>query len=221
MKIVIFGCGQLAEVAAWYLTHSWTGSASIAAFTVNEAFIEEGSFWGRPVVPFENVQKSHPPDEYLMLVMVSYTQVNQLRKAKYLEAKEKGYTFVTYTHPSVSQWAPYWIGRNTFIFEDNVLQPYTTIGSNCVLWSGNHIGHHSTIGDHVFIASHVVVSGGCTIGERAFLGVNATLRDNVKIGERCVIGAGALILHDTEPDSVHIGHEAILGRKKASELKGL
>lgn len=219
-KVVIFGNGQLAEIADWYLRDSLFMEYEVCAFTVDFAYIKEDVFQCKPVVPFEHVEDFYPPVEYLMLVMASYTEVNALRKRKYLEAKEKGYSFATFVHPNVDTRVAQ-IGENVFIFEDNTIQPFVKIGNNCILWSGNHIGHHTTIRDHVFISSHVVVSGSCEIGECAFLGVNATLRDNVKVGEGCVVGAGALILHDTEPDSVHIGHEAILGRKKSYELKGL
>lgn len=219
MKVIIFGNGQLAEIAAWYILNG-VPHGIISAFTVDSSYIKESAFHNRPVIPFEEIETRYPPTEYRMLVMMSYANVNQLRRKKYLEAKGKGYSFVTFVHQDVKVNGAC-VGENTFIFEDNTIQPFVTIGNDCILWSGNHIGHHTTIKNHVFISSHVVVSGSCEIGERAFLGVNATLRDNIKVGEGCVVGAGALILHDTEPDSVHIGHEAILGRKRASELKGI
>lgn len=218
MRIVVFGNGQSAEVAAWYLSNDLYNV--VPAFTVDGDYITTDTFYGRPVIPFEEIERHCPPSEHRMLVMISYTQINRLRERKYMEAMQKGYPFVTYIHHSVprSGWT---CGENCFILEENVIQPFVTIGDNCVLWSGNHIGHHTKIGNHVFIASHVVVSGACEVGDRAFLGVNATLRDGIKVAEGCVVGADALILHDTEPDTVHIGHEAILGRKKASELRRL
>ncbi|NEL27981.1 MAG: sugar O-acyltransferase, partial [Xanthomonas perforans] len=73
------------------------------------------------------------------------------------------------------------IGANCFLFEGNVIQPFTRIGDNCILWSGNHIGHRTVVQDNVFIASHVVISGYCEIGRGSFIGVNATLSDKVRI----------------------------------------
>lgn len=154
-----------------------------------------------------------------MFVAISYSKLNQIRKDKFLEAKQKGYFCPSFVSSKATILNDGAIGENCFIFEDNTIQPFVTIGNNVTIWSGNHIGHHSTIKDHCFIASHVVISGGCTIGEQCFLGVNATLRDHVNIGDRCVIGAGALILGDTEPDGLYKGQATPRADYSSSKLK--
>jgi sugar O-acyltransferase (sialic acid O-acetyltransferase NeuD family) len=118
-----------------------------------------------------------------------------------LEAKEKGYRFVTYISPRATYYKTP-VGENCFILENNVIQPFVTIGNDVTLWSGNHIGHHSVIKDHCFISSHVVISGSCCIEENCFLGVNCTLRDNIKIGKLSVIGSGAIVMKDCEERSL-------------------
>lgn len=113
------------------------------------------------------------------------------------------------------------IGENSFILEDNTIQPFVTIGNNVTLWSGNHIGHHSIIKDHTFLASHIVVSGGVEIGEQCFVGVNATIRDHIKIGERCVIGAGVLLLADAAPEGVYLGDGTARSKVPSSRLRNI
>ena len=140
---------------------------------------------------------THPPSDYSMFVAIGFSRVNQARAEMYHQCKEAGYDLVSYVNSRATQWGEFTIGDNTFIFEDNVIQPFVRIGSNVVLWSGNHIGHDAQIGDHVFIASHAVVSGNVLIGDYCFVGVNATFRDGVKVAPRCVIGAA-------RPD--HEGH---------------
>src|SRR6516165_10578295 len=107
---------------------------------------------------------------------------------------------------------------NTFIMENNVIQPYVRIGQNVIMWSGNHIGHHTEIADNCFIASHVVVSGSVKVGRNTFIGVNATLRDNITIGASNVIGAACLILEDTPDEAVYRGQPATLARVPSSKL---
>ena len=217
MNLVIFGAGDIAQLAHFYLTRDspWRP----VAFTVDGAYVKESSFEGLPVIPFEEIQTKHSPTDHSMFVALSYSQVNQVRAAKYTEAKAKGYQLISY----VSSKATYFgteIGDNCFIFEDNTIQPFTKIGSNVTLWSGNHIGHHSTIGDHSFISSHVVISGGVTIESHCFLGVNSTIRDHVTIGARTVIGMGSMVTKNCDADSVYIGVPA--QRKSSSapdELK--
>jgi len=214
-KVVIFGTASFAELVHAYLTRD--GRYDVVAFTVHADKITSPVFCGLPVVPFEEVVARYPPATHEMFVAVGYRKVNQIRAAIYAEAKQQGYTLLTYVSPHCTNMAAS-IGDNCFIFEDNTLQPFVTIGNDVVLWSGNHIGHHSTIGDHCYITSHVVVSGHCRIEPYCFLGVNATLRDSITIAERCCIGAGALIMKDTKPREVYLGERTKPFAKSSDDI---
>lgn len=155
-----------------------------------------------PVVPFEQINSFYPPDQYKLFIPISYKSMNRIREAKYYDAKQKGYSFIKY----ISSKATYYgtdIGENSFVMENNVIQPFSRIGNNVILWSGNHLGHHSVIGDNCFVASHAVISGSVRIGDNSFVGVNATIRDNLKIGKFNLIGAGTVILEDTSDYDVY------------------
>jgi sugar O-acyltransferase (sialic acid O-acetyltransferase NeuD family) len=200
-KIIIIGDSAFAEVAYEYFTHD--SEYQVAGFSVEKAYLKRESLFGLPVVPFESVEKAFPPDSHKAFVAITYAQLNRLRERLYLAAKKKGYSMVSYISSHAFVWKNVAVGENSFIFEDNTLQPFVKVGNNVIIWSGNHIGHHSVIKDHCFIASHVVVSGFCEIGEYCFLGVNSTIANNVKIAPNCLIGAGALILKDTEAGKVY------------------
>ena len=195
-KLIIFGAGQIAELAYHYFSSD--SEYSIQAFSVDKEYIESDDFFGLPVIAFEEIQASFPPEDYEMFIALSYSEVNSIRKKKYFAAKAKGYKLASYISSRATILNNMSIGDNCFILENNTIQPFVSIGNNVTLWSGNHIGHHSAICDHVFIASHVVVSGGVHIGSQSFLGVNATLINNISIGDGCVIGAGALVNSNVE-----------------------
>lgn len=216
-RLVIFGTGDIAQIAHLYF--STDSDYEVVAFTVDAAFLGEREFCGLPVVPFEEVTSAYPPADNTMFVALSYTKLNALRRQKYEAAKALGYAIASYVSSRASVLNGGKIGENCFIFEDNTIQPFSTVGDNVTLWSGNHIGHHSRIGSHTFIASHVVVSGGVEIGEQCFIGVNATLRDHIKIGDRCVIGAGALILSDAEPEGVYVAQASERAKVPSSKLR--
>ena len=217
--VIIFGSGQVAEVIHYYITRE--SDRRVVAFTVDGEYASENMHLGLPVVPFEEIVKTFPPDRFGMFVGMSFRNINTLRTRKVGEAEAKGYTLISHASPKAVIWDGFELRPNTFIMENNVVQPYVRIGKNCILWSGNHIGHHTTIGDNVFIASQAVISGAVTIGDGTFIGVNATIRDNVSIGRSNVIGAGALILRDTEDEAVYIGPPGTLGKKRASELDAI
>jgi sugar O-acyltransferase (sialic acid O-acetyltransferase NeuD family) len=216
-KIIIFGLGDIAEIAHFYFSQD--KNIEICAFTVDKEFIDKNEFYNLPVIAFEEIEKKYSPIEYKIFIAVSYAKLNQVRTQKYTEAKNKGYSFVSYISPHATVAENAEIGENCFIFEDNTVQPFVKIGNNVTLWSGNHIGHHSIIEDNCFITSHVVISGGCTIGEYSFIGVNATLRDHLQIGKKCIIGAGAIIMSNTEEESVYVPDRTKPFGKKSSEVR--
>jgi len=217
-KIIIFGIGQIAEIVHYYLTNE--SEHEVVAFVVDKAFIKEDSFHDLPVVPFEEVEHIYCPQDYKMIVPISYKKMNRIREEKYLQAKEKGYEFISYISPKANCHAQT-VGENCFIFENNVIQPFVNIGNNVIIWSGNHIGHHSNIADHCFIASHAVISGAVNIGKNSFIGVNATIRDNVNIGAENLIGAGALILSDTSDKAVLAEKHTELAKITSNKIRNI
>jgi sugar O-acyltransferase (sialic acid O-acetyltransferase NeuD family) len=218
-KLVIFGTGDIAQLAHYYFTHD--SDYEVAAFTVDPDFLQAGEFCGLPVVPFDRLAESHPPQSHDAFIALSYAKLNALRRDKYRAAKALGYRMASYVSSRATVLNDGRIGDNCFVLEDNTVQPFVTLGDNVTLWSGNHIGHHAHVADHCFITSHVVISGGVKVGERTFIGVNSTIRDHVAIGAGCVIGAGSLILKDVPDDSVYSATGAELARVPASRLRNL
>jgi sugar O-acyltransferase (sialic acid O-acetyltransferase NeuD family) len=215
--VVIFGTGDFARIAAVYLRED--SDHEVVAFTVDERYIVETELLDLPVVPFENLLKTHPPEAFVMFVAIGFSRVNKARTEVYHRCKELGYELISYISSCAHVLVPVEIGDNCFVFEANVIQPFVRIGNNVILWSGNHIGHDSVIEDHCFIASHAVISGNVTIGHSCFVGVNATFRDAIHVAPECVIGAGAVVMGDTERGAVLAvrGTEPIA--RKSWELK--
>ncbi len=199
-RLVIVGNGPIAEVACEYFTQD--SPYEVAAFTVERGFMTRETMSGRPIVPFEEVQDRYPPSLHELFVAVGYGQLNRLRARLFGEGQKKGYTLASYISSRASVWPNAVIGRNAFIFEGNVIQPFVTIGDDVVLWSGNHVGHHAKIGNHVFVSSHVVIAGFVQIGDYSFVGVNATFADNVTVGRDALVGAGAVVLKNAPAGSL-------------------
>lgn len=216
--VVLLGIGDFAQVACEYLRHD--SPHDVVAFSVHERYIEARELLGLPVVPFETLDRTHPPSDFAMFVAVGFSRVNRTRRELYEEAKSRGYELISYVSSEAMHLGEVVLGDNCFVFEANVIQPFVQIGSNVILWSGNHIGHHTRIASHCFIASHVVISGNVTIGEETFVGVNATFRDGVTVAPRCVIGAGSLIMKDTEEGDVYSVPGTETRPKKSWDLKG-
>jgi len=217
-KIVIFGVQDFAQLAHFYLSRE--GLHEIVAFSVHQQYNAKTSIMGLPVVPFENLESTHPPQDFQMFVPMSSVKMNTIRQGVYEQIKAKGYRCISYVSPQATYYGTP-IGENCFIFENNVIQPFTSIGNNVIMWSGNHFGHHSTIADHCFIASHVVISGHVTIEQNCFIGVNATLNNGITIAKSTFIGSGALVTANTQEFGVYPGTPAEISRVPSNKLRGV
>lgn len=216
-NLVIFGTQQISEVIGFYFTHD--SEYRIVAYCVDADYLKESTFQSRPVVAFEELNTAFPPDNNELFIAISYQGMNAVRAQKFKEGRHAGYRFSRYISSKASHWPGLTIGDNSFVMEENTLQPFTCIGDNTILWSGNHIGHHSRIGDHCFISSHVVVSGNVTVSDYCFLGVNATIRDNVNLAEASLIGAGTIVLEDTAPETVIAAEASPIRKIRSRRLK--
>lgn len=216
--LVIFGAGQIAQVADYCFTED--SGYEVAAFTVDSAYLSGKEAFGRPLVAFEEVVRHYPPDGFELFVAMGYGGLNRQRAEKVAAARGMGYRLAHYVSSRAWVWNGFEPGENLFLLEHNTIQPYVRIGRNATLWSGNHIGHHTTIGDNVFIASHAVVSGAVTIGDDCFLGVNATIADNVTVGARCVVGAGTLVMKDAPDNAVFAAAATPVSKVPSNRLRG-
>lgn len=205
-KLIIIGTGETANLAYEYFTLD--SDYEVAAFAVNREYRREDTFRNLPVVDFEGVEKSFPPDEFEAFIAMGSGELNYARTRMYQQTKSKGYRLASYVSSRAFVWHNVTIGENCFILENNTLQPFTSVGNNVVMWSGNHLGHQSVIRDNCFITSHVVISGYCEIGRNTFIGVNASIADNVKVAPDNFIAMGCVINKNTEENKIYKGNPA-------------
>ena len=218
-KVVLFGNARFAEANHFYLTHD--SPYEVAAFTVDRAYIQQHQLLGCPVVPFEEITRYYPPEEYLMAVPLGLKRVNQLRAEKFQQARDKGYRLVTYVSSRAVTWPEAAVGENCFVYENVVLKPFAQVGRNVIVEAGSIVGHHADIQDHCFLGPHSVVLGECTVESYCIIGANATVREGVKIATGCIVGAGAVITRNTRPGGVYLAPTSELLPGSSAELSAL
>jgi sugar O-acyltransferase (sialic acid O-acetyltransferase NeuD family) len=206
-KLVIYGNGQMAEYA--HARFRRDARYEIVGFTVDRVVLREPVLRGLPIIPFDEIELRFPPDTTRMFVAVGPIQNNRIRADRYLEARRRGYGFVSYISPHAIIDHDTEIGENCSIGDNAVVAPYTRIGHDVRISAGAAIGHHCVLEDHCFIGVNCSVLGSVRIGARALVGAGAVIRDQVSIGEASIVGIGATIVRDVEPGSVHVAPEAI------------
>ncbi len=216
-KVVIFGKGELAELACFYFTHD--SKYQVCGFTVDREYLNEERYLDVPLVPFDAVEQTFPPAEYELFVAIGYTRLNQNRIDKYEQAKAKGYTLASYVSSRSTTWPGLSVGENTFIMEDNTIMPFCKIGNNVLVWVNSILAHHMVVKDHVTITSHCAIGGNVVIEEQAFIGLNAALRNNIVIGRGAIIGTAANVVKDVMDFSVMMGNPAKPTGADARDIK--
>lgn len=198
-KLVIFGTDAFGELSHYYFTTD--SSYSVAAFTVDGAYVRETSYKGLPVVPFEDVQVAFPPDEHDMFVAVGIRDLNKFRAGKVEAAEAKGYRLASYLHSSAVAPRNISLAPNTMVMEDVVIHPFVHIGRNTIIWPASQITIRSHVGDHCWLVA-VTLGESVVIGDYSFLGIRAAIASSVKIGRSNIIGIGAMVRHDTADGAV-------------------
>lgn len=217
------GIGMHARRLHAYLTAD--GGRDVEAFAVHRRFLDAddalpAEFLDRPLVAFEELDTTHPPDTHELCVTVGYRDVNQARARVWQEGLDRGYEHVNYASSYVRRWEPSTVGtRGTHLVEDTNVQPYVTIGDDCWI-AGSRVGHESRVGDHCWITG-ATIAADVTVGEFCFIGVGATILDGVTIAPRTVVGAGALIKRDTVEGAVYSARGTPARTLKSWDLRNL
>ncbi len=201
-EIIIFGVGKIADVIQFYMRED--SGLPVTAFTVDEKYISATEFNGLPVVPFEKIQETYPPDKYSMFIAIGYHNLNAVREQKMKEAEAMGYEIISYIHPDSSAPKDMVYGKNCFVMNNVCIHPRVKLGDDVFVWSGVMIGHHSKIGNHNWLTSATNISGNVTIGNNCFFAVNSTVGHSVTIGNEVFAGANVLIIKSVNDGGVVI-----------------
>jgi sugar O-acyltransferase (sialic acid O-acetyltransferase NeuD family) len=209
-RLVIFGASGFAEMAHYYFQRD--SQYSVAAFTVDGAYLKETTFQGLPVVPFEELEQSFPRREVTLFVAMGIQKVNQLRAQKVADVEARGYQLASYLSSKAKVAEDLVLKPNSFVMEEVYLQPKVTVGRDSILWPRCTVGFRSRIGDHCWLVV-ATLGESVNIGDYTFIGLNATIAPSRNIGPSSVIGAGAVVLEDTKEFSIY--------KARASERSGV
>lgn len=213
--VVIFGAGDTAQLMAFYFKQ--VGEHRIVGFTVDADRFQATSFEGRPVVPWEELERHFSPSEVRLFAPISYAKLNTVRRERFFEGRSRGYRFISFIHPSVSYYGTP-VGENCLIFQGTYVMPYSQIGDNVMIWGGG-VGHHSRIGDHCFL-TQAHVSANTSLGPRCFISFSDVI-DGVTIGEACVVARGAFVTRSLPAGTVVVGAPSEVSKVPSHRLRGL
>lgn len=187
-KLIVFGTGKISEAVSYFFNRD--SEFEIISYVVDDYFVNEEKFLGKPVIPLSEIEHIHSNKEVFVFVAIGYQGMNELRLSKVNYFREKGYRFANYVSPFVK--GNFIIGDNSIIMDGAVIQPCAQFGNNVFVWGGAMIGHHAQIKDNCWLTGGCLIGGITQLGENTFVGLGTIVGHEIIIGEKCMLGAGTI-----------------------------
>lgn len=215
-QCIIFGTTSFAKMLRHYI-EKFT-EIQIAAYAIDASYKESTVFDGLPVIEFENVEEYYPPDKYSFMLALGYSKMNDIRKRKFNEVKEKGYILENFIHPSVVQ--DYMkMGEGNIIFENVTLAYNVQLGDGNIIWNGCQISHECIVGDFNFFSGNAIIAGQTIVKNNCFLGINSAVRGARTLENYTLVGAGCYMNGSSKPFGVYVPARSIcLENKKSTDM---
>ena len=190
-KLVIYGIGRYAEYVQYVFDND--SQYSVAAFCIEDGLFNLQEWDSKfPLVSLNSLFKDFPKEEYFLFVAVGN---NEIRQRIFELFEKQSYRLANYVSSKSKRWENLKLGKNIFIDEGCVLQPFIEIEDNSILFT-SQIGHHTKIGKHTLI-SGAKTGGNVRIGTNCYIGLNASIKQNISIADNSIVGMGCIIEKDT------------------------
>jgi len=187
--LVIFGVGQLAELATFYVQDE-SGYRVVGYVTDSPTAT---THLGLPLSDVKDLERAYSKSETDLFVAISYHDQNRIRERVCDSLRDRGWSLASIASRSSHIASNAIVGDNTLVLEGAVIQPWSRIGDGVVIWSGVQIGHHSVIGNYAFLSAGVVLMGCNVVGDRCHLSGGVTVKDHVTVGSSVQIGPGETV----------------------------
>jgi sugar O-acyltransferase (sialic acid O-acetyltransferase NeuD family) len=201
--VIVFGLGQIASLTWFVLTHD--SPYRVVAFTVDAEYLCEKTLHDLPVVPFEELANTYPPESHAIHLPIGWKEMNGLRTRKLAEAKDKGYRSISYVSSRSVLWPDLRPVSHGQIHNSVNIGPFVELGENCLIYQQAVISHHTKLGDNCYLGPNAMILAGATVGDNCVLGAASRILSGVTIAPRCFIGAGAIVTKDTEYEGLYVG----------------
>lgn len=194
-KIIIYGAGPYGKI--FFSDVQRYGAIDVVGFTVDKIYLKEKNIEGLSVIPFEDVEKMYPPDQYDMIVVCGYSKMRN-RKKMYDKAKAKGYKLRNYISPGAYLENKIEMGDNNIILSGSDVGYDGKMGSNNIINQNVYLAHEFVMGSHNILSYGCIIGGYSRIKDLSFFGFAATASGYKSFGKECLVGMRSVVTRDVE-----------------------
>lgn len=215
-KLLFFGVGIFCETLTSSLFDEQARVPDV--YTVDSAYCKDNTFCGKPLIPFEDITRYCPPEDYSFIMAIGYAKLNKVREEKASLLRSRGYSQESFVSRYARVASSAAIAAGAIIFENVVVHPFAKIGTDIIIQPNVYVGHHSIIGNSCYIGPGASLCGGVSVGNYCFIGANAAIREFVSVEDSCIIGAGSVLMRNLESTSLcNVGESRVI-RNKALQI---
>lgn len=146
---------------------------------------------------FEQVCKSHPPQDYGMAIAIGYTHL-EARWKVWNKVRAAGYAAPALIHPRAYVARTASVGEGAMVMAGALVDMRAQVKEIAVLWPGACVSHDCAVGENSFVSPNATLCGYVELGAHSFVGAGAAIVDHCRVPERARIkmlerytGAGA------------------------------
>jgi len=196
---IIFGNGDFADIVEYIIVEEM--HEEVAGYTVNEAFLSDSEWKGKPVVPLERIEKYFNPVLYNFSIAYEGRDLYGTRETIMAAMAERGFSFENVISSSANVTNAR-IGVGNIIMQDVLIAPFAELGDGNVFWGTSQIQHHNRVGNFNCFAPGMATCGYTVIPDHCFFGANCTIKSGIHISNRTFVGANAYVDNDTDVGAV-------------------
>jgi sugar O-acyltransferase (sialic acid O-acetyltransferase NeuD family) len=199
-EIYIVGAGTYGEVMYEL--------AEILGYKVNGFYDEDENKLNLSIMGVEIIRKFSTLNQneingknFIVAIGNNNTRLNIMNKIN-----EFGGFTPTLIHPSAVISPSAQIGKGVYIHANACIWTKVKIDDYCIISPNVVIAHHTNVGKACLISTLSGVGASIKIEDLVFVGMGCTLITGLNVvGENSLIGAGAVVIKDTEKNSLYVG----------------
>lgn len=211
-KIIILGNTEFAEELYQVMTAE---GIEVVAFTVDRIYMESDTFCNLPMYPFESIEDYLDMSEVDVALALGYSQMNYVRKLKYEECKQRGYSIATFCSEKAFIYTES-IGEGSIIMPSVYIGPSVEIGLCNVFKVKISLPHHNKVGNFNWFSGGCTFGGGTIVGSNCFLGLSTTVRNSICLADCTFAAANSYIHKNTLEGGAYMGMPAKIIEGKTS-----
>lgn len=201
-KLVVFGVGPFAEMAAHYFESA--GGYKVVAYAAHEKFMPPSWHGPRPLHMFESLPAHFPPAEHEVFIALEHARQNMARAEIAAEAKAMGYRLASFISPTASIATNVAFGEHCFVMEQVVVQYGSCFAENNILGAKSFFGQACQIGAHNYFGAAFFADRSVVIGSHSVFESHVRVAASVQVHDWTFVKAFQDIASSiTEPTIIH------------------